>query len=187
MFVQGIYQGAYMSEHSFRTKINVALDWLVDAAGKVAAFLVLIITVMVALDVAARFVLGAGTKWSIEFTAYFLVGIVFFGLAFALKEGAHISIDIISKRLPQKVQKWLEVINSFFFLVYSLFLGYLSWETVITSISFGTTSRTAVDIIVWPFQLFIPIGLAITSLLLIRIILHNIKVAILQEEGRDSK
>jgi len=156
-------------------KLSSALDWLVTAGGKISAYAVIVVTLIVTMDVTARFLLGAGTKWAVEFTAYFLVAIVFFGLAYTHREGAHIRIDFLFVRLPRKVQGWLEVVNSVLFLAYALFLGVLGLESVVTSFMRETTSRTGVDVIIWPFQLFMPLGLAIISLLLIRKIYMAIK------------
>ncbi len=132
-----------------------------------ASVALMIMAVGVTLDVLARFILGAGTKMAVEFSGYLLVAIVFLGLAYTHKADAHIRVDFLIKKLPERFIKWFKVMDSMVFLFYVIFLGYFGFDSVMTSYQFGTTSRTGIDIIIWPFQLMIPIGLVLTSLLLI--------------------
>ena len=152
---------------SLARKIASAVNWLVVAGGSLASGAVLVMAIGVTLDVMARFILGAGTKMALEFSGYLLVAVVFLGLAYTHEAGAHIRVDFLIKRLPERMLKWFKVIDSIVFLSYAVFLGYFGFEAVHTSYQFGTTSRTGIDVIVWPFQLIIPVGLTLTSLLLI--------------------
>jgi TRAP-type C4-dicarboxylate transport system permease small subunit len=151
----------------FISVVTSLVHWLTTGGGVLSAVGILAITLMVTGDVAARFLAGAGTKWTLEFTGYILVLVVFFGLAYTLRERSHIRILFLVDRLPKKVQIWLEVVTSFIFLGFTAFLCYLTWNATLTSIGFGTTSRTGVDVLVWPYQLFMPLGLALISILLI--------------------
>jgi len=156
------------------SKLNNVFDWLVDSMGKFASYLILLISVMVTLDIAARYLLGASSEWTIEFTAYFMVALIFFGLPYTTKEEANIKIDIIFSRLPEKIQKILTLLSSIVFMFFAALLGYLSWDSVVTSFVFHTTSRTSIDVIIWPFQLPIPLGLSILTLFIIRDICRQI-------------
>ena len=151
----------------FISAVTSLIRWLTTAGGVLAAFGIFAITVIVTGDVTARFLAGAGTKWTLEFTGYLLVMVVFLGLAYTLRERSHIRILFLVDRLPKKVQAWIEVVTSFIFLGFCAFLCYLTWHPTLTSINFGTTSRTGVDVLVWPYQLFMPLGLALISILLI--------------------
>ena len=151
----------------FISTITSLIRWLTTGGGVLAAFGILAITLMVTGDVTARFLAGAGTKWTLEFTGYLLVMVVFLGLAYTLRERSHIRILFLVDRLPKKVQAWMEVVTSFIFLGFCAFLCYLTWHLTLTSIILGTTSRTGVDVLIWPYQFFMPLGLALISILLI--------------------
>ena len=152
---------------SLARKTASFINGLVVAGGGLASGAVFVMAIGVTLDVLARFILGAGTKAALEFSGYLLVAVVFLGLAYTHKAGAHIRVDFLIKRLPERMLKWFKVIDSIVFLLYASFLGYFGFDAVQTSFQFGTTSRTGIDIIVWPFQLIIPVGLVLTSLLLV--------------------
>ena len=142
--------------------------------GYVASGALLVMTVGVTLDVLARFLLGAGTKLAIEMSGYAVVAIVFFGLAHTLNTGGHIEIDFLVKRLPAGAQRWYRIFNSLVFLAYTFLLTYFGLKTFWTSYEFNTTSRTGLDVLIWPYQLVIPLGLAITGLLLVSNIVADI-------------
>ena len=147
-------------------RIASVSGWLAVSGGYLASCALLVMTIGVTLDVLARFLLGAGTKLAIEMSGYLVVAIVFFGLAHTHRTNGHIEIDFLVKRLPARAQRWCRVFNSAVFLAYTLLLGYFGWRTFWTSYQFETTSRTGLDVAIWPYQLVIPLGLAITSLLL---------------------
>ncbi len=143
------------------------VDWIVTGSGKIGGYFILIITLYTTWDVFSRYALGHGTDWSVEFTGYFMVLIIFFGLAYTERSGDHIIVDFVTVKLSKKTQRRLSLMGKVIFLAYSIMLGYFGWIETLTSLGYHSTSRTAVNVILWPFQLFIPIGLAITSLILI--------------------
>lgn len=147
-------------------RIGSFIGWLAVGGGYLASCALLVMTIGVTLDVLARFLLGAGTKLAIEMSGYLVVAIIFFGLAYTHKTNGHIEIDLLVRRLPPRARRWCRIFNSAVFLAYTLMLGYFGWRTFWTSYDFGTTSRTGLDVLVWPYQLIIPVGLALTSLLL---------------------
>ena len=152
------------------------LNTLVMAGAIIAAFAIFFITITTTVDVGMRFLLGAGTMWVLEFSRYALVAQVFFGLAYTLREKGHIRITFLVNRLPVKVQNWFNLFAPIMFLIYTSVLFHLTWDFFAISFVRKTTSVTAVDIIVWPFQVFIPLGLAIISLLLIRNIYTELRI-----------
>lgn len=158
--------------------LSAAIDWLVSVQGKIAGYAVLGMMLLVTMDIVLRFVFNAATKFATEFTAYLMVVSVSFGLAYTLREKAHIRIDFIISRLPRRVANWLQVITSILALGFTSVLFWLTWHQFSTSFTFQTTSRTGVDVVVWPAQLFIPLGLAVISLLLILNIYTHTKVAL---------
>ena len=162
--------------------LDSILNGLVVMGGKVAAYCVLAATLMVTGDVLARYLLGAGTKWVVEYTGYLVVAIVFLGLAYVQKEHEHALVDFVLTKLSRKIQSWVTVIGLIMFLAYSVFLGLFSWQTFIRSFSLQITSRTAVDVPLWPYQLLIPLGLALLGLQLMR----DVVIAI-QHQNKNSK
>ena len=143
-----------------------------------AAFAIFFMASTTAADVGMRLILGRGTNWTLEFARYALVAQIFFGLAYTLKERSHIRITFFTSRLPAKAQEWLVAVSSFLFLIYTSILFYYKWQFFKISLESKTTSLTIVVVTVWPFQLFMPVGLAIISLLLIHNIYNEVRIAL---------
>jgi len=162
---------------------SLATSRLVLTAGDIAGVGVLLMSLAITMDVFLRYVFNAPTKWVNEASSYMLLVVVFLGLAYALREKAHIRIDFIVIRLPRRVQDWLQVISSIAFLIFTVILCYFTWNIFLTTVRFATTSRSIWDIPLAPWQVFLPLGLAIISLLLILNIYTETKTALQKSKG----
>jgi C4-dicarboxylate transporter DctQ subunit len=155
-------------------RLLAGAEWLSMAGGYIASAALLVMTIGVTLDVLVRFAVGAGSKAATELSGYMLVAIVFIGLAYTDKTKGHIEIHFVTARLSEATQRRLRVFCSFVFLAYTLVLGYFGWVTVWTSYAFDSTSRTGLDVLIWPYQMFIPAGLALATLLIAARILAGV-------------
>jgi TRAP-type C4-dicarboxylate transport system permease small subunit len=155
-----------------------AINWLTAAGGNIAAYSVLAMTLIVTGDVIARWLFGSPTPWAMESAGYLLVIATPMALAYTLKVGGHIRVPILVNRLPEAVQHWLRVVTSILGLGYCGILSQLTWKQALASVKFGTTSGTSIDVILWPFQMVIPLGLSLISLLLVLNIYNETRVAL---------
>lgn len=136
-------------------------------SGGVAAVALLVMATGVTVDVLGRYFLGRSTQMAVEVSGYLLVAIVFLGLSYTQLNNAHIKIDLALNLLPQSLRKAVTAFNLVAFIVYCAVLAGLGLRAVWTSYRFHTTSRTSLDITVWPIQLVIPAGLIILILVLL--------------------
>jgi len=147
-------------------------------AGDIAALLVFFMAISISIDVVLRYVFNSPTMWINEASSYILMVITFFGLAYTLKERAHISVDVIFRKLPLSVQYWVTVIHSVLFLITVATLLKLTLNLFLVSFVRGSTSNTMWNVPLAPWQVCIPLGLGITCLLLICNIYRESKIAI---------
>ncbi|MEE9399033.1 MAG: TRAP transporter small permease [Dehalococcoidales bacterium] len=157
------------------------------AAADIAGVLILLMAVAIGVDVFLRYVFNAPTIWINESARYTLLIITFLGLAYTRKENAHIRVDFIIKRLPRYVQNWMRVIDSVCFLVFTVVLFSLTWHVFMGSVERGTLSPSFWQVPIAPWQAFIPLGLAVLGLLLIRNIFTETKAALRKSEESDDK
>lgn len=123
----------------------------------VAVFLVGWILVM------AAFILGRAfdiwhPQFVEEFSIYLVVLCTFFGIPYALRRGAHIKVDFVTRHLPQRVQDILAVIT---YLLAVLVVAYLTqkgymwfWVGFVKQ----RHSQFPSNLLQWPFYITIPIG-----------------------------
>lgn len=154
------------------------IEWLSNrcssAGGAVAASGLFVMTLLVTVDVIGR-KLGHATGIAQEVSGYILVLIIFLGLAYTLREGAHISIELVTSRIPQVMRKWLKVITSFLGMGFSVWLMWYTTRLVITLYTQGSTSMTHLHAPMWPLQMLVPIGLGLFALAILVETIKTIK------------
>jgi TRAP-type C4-dicarboxylate transport system permease small subunit len=101
----------------------------------IAALLLATIVALVFISAIMR-TLDHPVIWSIDLSQLLFIWLCFFGAVRALREKAHIGIDIVIRHLPQKPRLVLETILS---LVTLIFLGLLAYEG--TRLAFSNMQR----------------------------------------------
>ena len=79
---------------------------------------------------------GSPTTWSTGYAQLIFIWIVFLGANKALRNNAHVGIDIIVRLLPAKLQRYLEVVTTTLIL---LFLGWMVYYGL--NMTFSNTGR----------------------------------------------
>lgn len=129
-----------------------------------ASSIIAIIMVLTTADVITRSLTGSSIPGVTEFSEVFLVAAVYLGLAFAMRIGAHIGVDIVIMRLKPKVSRVVQLIGM------TLAIAVLVWMAIETtgaamhSISINEYRYGLIKVPVWPAKLIVPIGL--TALIL---------------------
>jgi TRAP-type C4-dicarboxylate transport system permease small subunit len=111
-------------------RLAAVLEALSDAAGAVAAGATLLLTVMVTSGVAARRVFNAPFLFVEEVSGYVVLAIVFLGLAYTLRTGGHIRVDVVQDRLRGRARTALHVASLLIALVWSGFVVAGTWRLV---------------------------------------------------------
>lgn len=117
-----------------------------------------------------------------EYTGYWVVFLGYFGLAYALKTGAHIRSDIVTSRLPKKVSNILSIVTGLLALP---LVGYLTWRSIgwlAYGIEHGAHAVSTLHTLLWPFYLFVPIGLSLFALVLLLKLVRDVIVLARGEE-----
>lgn len=155
-----------------------ALDNLYRVSGGLAAaFIVAIVAVVFAqvclnlADKIAAAITGTGLGLTIpsyaDFTGFFLAASIFLALAYALREGGHIRVTLVLKRLPERVQHGLEIIVVAIALAMSSFASWYVILLVHESYEFGDQSSGMVSVPLWLPQLPVAFGLIILTIALL--------------------
>ncbi len=85
---------------------------LLDGLAYLVAILTAALTLAVVYEVVARYFFNRPTAWAVDFTEYALLYITFLGAAWALRERAHIRIEILTERLGPRPQLALGAVVS---------------------------------------------------------------------------
>jgi TRAP-type mannitol/chloroaromatic compound transport system permease small subunit len=151
------------------TRVLRLIDGISWAASRLADIAVLILVAAMVYEVVARYVFNAPTVWSFDI-AYMCSGALFMlGVAWALREDAHIRIDVLRNKLPQRVADAIEGIT--YLVILAPFFAVLSWIALRRTVHAWTTNE--VEMVspwaphMWPFYLTIAMGLVALTLQLV--------------------
>lgn len=147
-----------------RSVIGLAERWVVGV-GVLAAMLLVPLVLATTWEVFARYALGAPTIWAYE-VGYSLTGAHFLlALAYTLRQGEHIRIDVFSAAMPPAVRRTIDV------LAYAAVLPILVWITwtlgayALSGFARGETSgQSALNLPVWPFRAVFTLAFATFAL-----------------------
>jgi len=149
---------------AFRSLVTV-IDRIADVSGRIAAWLIIPMTLAVTWEVVARHFFRAPTIWAFDVT-YMLYGTHFMvGTAYTLMRVGHVRTDMLYSRWSIRRQNWIDAIGYFFFFFPAMILlFYFGWQEFYHAWSIGETSDASPwRPIVYPFKGIIPL----TALLLL--------------------
>ncbi|MEW6138354.1 MAG: TRAP transporter small permease subunit [Thermodesulfobacteriota bacterium] len=137
-----------------------AVDRFNEVFGKFVALLIVPLIFVVVYEVIARRVFQSPTVWAFEMTVYLYGAHFLLGAAYAHLHDRHVRIDILSQRLPEKVQIWLSIIT--FLIIFVPFVGCLSYAAVqyaAHSVAVREYSWSAWKPPLYPYKLVMPVAL----------------------------
>jgi len=135
------------------------------------------LVVTMAIEVFRREVFSYSSIWGEEIVRYAFIYLVWIGAAAAVRERAHIRIDILFEFCSQRIRALLYLFGDLVMVVVAVFALILSFESLLVSLKFGSVSHG----LRLPMSLFlcaVPIGFALMLFRLAQSIcrdLRNIK------------
>lgn len=142
------------------------IDRITGATGVIGAWLVAPMIIATCYEVIARYVFGAPSIWAFEL-GYMLTGANFLlGMAYALREQAHIRIEIFYQFFPPRIKA---IIDSLTYVLIVLplcaWLAYGLYEYAFNAyLAQETSGMSAWNPIIWPFRVSFALGFAVLVL-----------------------
>jgi TRAP-type C4-dicarboxylate transport system permease small subunit len=133
-------------------------DRLLDVMAALAGVILVFICAAVCYTIGMRFLFTRTTIWIMQTTEYALLWIVFLGTTWLLKEGGHITTDIIYTHLNEKTRQYLDCIMFVIAGIACLIMVYFGIAYMGECIVHGVTDVRAVTIPKWTVFIIIPIG-----------------------------
>lgn len=147
----------------------------------VLSLILVSMTLLVFVEVVARFGFNTGIHWAQEVTLLLAAWFVLLGASYGVKVGAHIGVDVFVKLLPHKVARFVTLLAIGLCLVYCGLFFYGSWIYLAKMKSIG------IEMDDLPIPKWIPMSILVIGfgLLAIRFLQHGWKVITNQVEGFD--
>ncbi|MBY6069472.1 MULTISPECIES: TRAP transporter small permease [Leisingera] len=121
-------------------------------------YVMLVITM--AIEVIRRELFAFSSIWGEEIVRYSFIYLAWIGAAAAVKERAHIRIDVILHYLGPRPKALIYIFGDLVMFIVALVALYWSFETVLVSAKFGSVSHGLRVSMVW-FLMAVPAGFAL--------------------------
>jgi len=110
------------------------IDKTIKFLGYITAFILAILVILVVYDATARYLFSTGSITLQELEWHLFDVIILFGIAYTLRENAHVRVDIFYASFSQKTKAIINIISSVFFILpFSFLIIYIGIDFVTLS------------------------------------------------------
>ncbi len=127
----------------------------------ISSILFVSLVVLVMTEIIGRSFFDYSTMLADEYSGYFYLGAVFFGLAYTFNDSGHIRINIITSRLRKKTQRYIDIFAGILatsILSYALYYSYLF---MIDSKEMDMLSEAVSETPLWLTQIPMTVGMSL--------------------------
>ena len=136
-------------------------------------FYVMLVATM-AIEVLRREILSYSSIWGEEIVRYSFIYLVWIGASVAVKERAHIRIDVILHYLGNKAKTLIYMFGDAVMFLVAIIALYWSFESVLVSAKFGSVSHGLRLPMVW-FLAAVPFGFTLLIIRLLQSFMRDLK------------
>ncbi|MGH6918252.1 MAG: TRAP transporter small permease [Geminicoccaceae bacterium] len=150
-------------------------DRLVTGLGLLGGVIFLALALGIWLDVAVRNAAGGGIAWLVDVLEYAMLVATFLAAPWVLREGAHVTVDVVSSALPGRLGRWVDVGASALGTIISAIIVLYSLRAAIRAYEQGSLIlKTIVFPEWWPFSV-VPFGMALLTVEFLRIFIRRLR------------
>jgi len=158
------------------------IDELSKWSGQAIAPLALVYMAILIIEVVARYVFNAPTKWAHE-TSTFIFGAQFMlAGAYCFWRGSMVNVEILHDRLPLRARAILDLILSIFPLVVCGIMIGTGWSAFWSSLEMQECTQTVFGPPLYPLKAVIPVGAFLLLLQVVARFVRDLYLAINREE-----
>ena len=141
------------------------IDALVDGAGRMVAWLLLALVLLMSANVLLRYLFSIGSVAAQELEWHLMSPIVLIGMAYALLHDGHLRVDLIYVKLPERARLVVNLAASLIGIVFSGLVIWLAWKYVLQAYAIDEGSPDPGGLPHrYLLKAFIPLGFALLLL-----------------------
>jgi C4-dicarboxylate transporter DctQ subunit len=131
-------------------------EWLI-------AILLAAMTLLTFSQVVMRYVFNSGFTWALELTTILFACMIFIGISYGVRVGAHIGVDALIKLFNPKLRRVVSIAAVLLCLLYAGMVIYGSWQYVMKMKMVGIELED-MAIPMWIVRAILPLGFALLVL-----------------------
>lgn len=140
-------------------KLSQLIDGLTERIGRLTYWLILVAVLVSAGNAVIRYAFNMGSNAWLELQWYLFSAVFLFCAGYALLHNQHVRIDVISGRMSKRVQIWIDILGTVFFLLpMAITIMWLSWPVFVDAYQHNEVSTNVGGLIIWPARLMVPVG-----------------------------
>lgn len=136
-----------------------SIEFVSEQVGRLSAFLMPVVVVILTFEVVMRYVFNAPTIWAMEMSQLLMCVFVALGGAYTALHRGHVNVDILVGRLPERKRAIVDLLTSslFFTLVVFFLLG--MGTTAMESLSMMEHSGSLFAPPIYPVKILVAVGI----------------------------
>lgn len=131
-------------------------EWLI-------ALMLAAMTLLTFVQVVLRYVFDSGFTWALQMNTVMFAVMIFIGISYGVRVGAHIGVDAVVKLLPPKLRRLTSMVAVLLCLVYAGFVIYGSTIYVMKMKSVGI-EMDDLPLKIWIARAILPVGFLLLGL-----------------------
>lgn len=128
-----------------------------------------LMTLLTFLQVVMRYGFNSGFTWAVELTTIFFAVMIFVGISYGVRTGAHIGVDALIKKFPPRVGRAISIVVVLLCLFYAGLVIYGSWIYV-SKMKMVGVELDDLPIPIWVVRSILPLGYALLALRFIQVL-----------------
>jgi C4-dicarboxylate transporter DctQ subunit len=126
-------------------------------------------TLLTFVQVVMRYVFNSGFTWALEMTTIFFAAMIFVGISYGVRVGAHIGVDALVSKLPSGARRATSIVVVLLCLLYAGLVIYGSWGYVSKMYSVHIEMED-LPIEVWMVRSLLPLGYLLLAFRFIQVL-----------------
>lgn len=162
--------------------------WLAQLEEGLIAFLLAAMTLITFAQVIARYVFNYSFVWALELTTFIFGGLIFLGMSYGVKKGAHIGVDALVRILPASTARIVAIIATLLCLLYAGIVFTGGWIYVNKMYQIGILAQD-IPIPQWVPRVVMPLGFALLFLRFFQVLVNLLRgkeAHLLGDEAKDA-
>lgn len=167
-------------------RLERGCDRVFEGVAQLCGWVLVAMALAIAVDIVLRELRTAGLigfNWQFvaEWSTYLLIFVVFAGLAYTLRSDGHITVSLLVRRFPPRVQSALAFVMAVISEVVLVYMVYRAALWMQISLERGITSTSVIKTPMWIPNLFVVFGLALFA---VAVLLFALRAAVCVVQGR---
>ena len=164
------------------------MRWLKHFEEVLIIFLMAAMTLVTFMQVVARYVFNYSFVWALELTGVMFAWLIFVGMSYGVRVGAHIGIDAVVRLLPSRAARIVAIVAATLCIIYACIVTFGGFQYVRKMYDVGILMQD-MPVQQWIPRVILPIGFALLAFRFLQVLINvaaGKEAHLLGDEAKDA-